>query len=38
VFGICGLLSTALIIGPMEGSSKHDNETLGSIKCWEVLE
>jgi hypothetical protein len=25
-------------LGPVEGSSEHDNEPLGSIKCWEVLE
>jgi hypothetical protein len=23
---------------PVEGSCEHGNETLGSIKCWEVLE
>jgi hypothetical protein len=24
-------------LGPLEGSCEHDNESSGSIKCWEVL-
>jgi hypothetical protein len=24
--------------GPVEGSREHDNETLGSIKRWEIIE
>jgi hypothetical protein len=31
-------IDLALGFGPVEGSCKHGNEPLGSIKCWEVLE
>jgi hypothetical protein len=34
----CGLDSFGSCKGPMVGSYDHNNELLGSIKCWEVLE
>jgi hypothetical protein len=34
----CGLDSSVSGLVPAEGSSEQGNETLGSIKCWKILE
>jgi hypothetical protein len=36
--GWCDMDCTNLASGSLENSCEHGNESLGSIKCWEILE
>jgi hypothetical protein len=36
--GGCGLDSFGLRYGPVANSCEHDDEPLGSIKCWKHLD
>jgi hypothetical protein len=34
----CGLVASGSEWGPVVGSCEHDNEPMGSVKGWEVLD